>query len=112
MKKVISVILSLAMILTISTSVFATNGDVVGHIYSTDIRAYINGVEVKSYNIGGKTAVVIEDILKENTHQYIYDDSTRTLKFFSLDTDYLVEGKSESKTAPGRIVGKIYETEK
>ena len=46
MKKVISVILSLAMILTISTSVFATNGDVVGHIYSTDIRAYINGVEV------------------------------------------------------------------
>ena len=111
MKKVISVILSLAMILTISTSVFATNGDVVGHIYSTDIRAYINGVEVKSYNIGGKTAVVIEDILKENTHQYIYDDSTRTLKFFSLDTDYLVEGKSESKTAPGRIVGKIYETD-
>ena len=111
MKKVISVILSLAMILTISTSVFATNGDVVGHIYSTDIRAYINGVEVKSYNIGGKTAVVIEDILKGNTHQYIYDDSTRTLKFFSLDTDYLVEGKSESKTAPGRIVGKIYETD-
>ncbi|HIW48281.1 MAG TPA: hypothetical protein H9687_03235, partial [Firmicutes bacterium] len=33
-----------------------------GQIYATDIRAYINGVEVPSYNIGGKTAVVVEDI--------------------------------------------------
>ena len=111
MKKLLSMLLFITSILIISTNVFAANGDIVGHIYSTDIRAYINGVEVESYNIGGKTAVVIEDILKENTHQYIYDDSTRTLKFFSLDPDCLVEGKSESKTAPGRIVGKIYETD-
>ena len=66
MKKVISIILSTVMMLTISASVFAANGDIVGHIYSTDIRAYINGVEVESYNIGGKTAVVIEDIIAEN----------------------------------------------
>lgn len=84
--------------LMISTSVFAANGDIVGHIYSTDIRAYINGVEVESYNIGGKTAIVIEDIIKENSHEYIYDDSIRTLKFFSLNPHYLVEEKTQNKT--------------
>lgn len=110
MKKFLSIILGTIMMLTISTSAFAANGDIAGHIYSTDIRAYINGVEVPSYNIGGKTAVVIEDILKENTHQYIYDDSTRTLKFFSLNPEYLVEGNVQNKSVPGKIVGKIYET--
>ncbi len=111
MKKVISIILSTVMMLMISTSVFAANGDIIGHIYSTDIRAYINGVEVESYNIGGKTAVVIEDILRENNHQYIYDDLTRTLKFFSLNPDYLVEEKAQNKAKSGKIVGKIYETD-
>lgn len=111
MKKLLSIILSAIIVFTLSTSVFAANGDIVGHIYSTDIRAYINGVEVQSYNIGGKTAVVIEDILKENTHQYIYDDSTRTLKFFSLNPNYLVEEKTQNKAKPGKVIGNIYETD-
>lgn len=111
MKKLLSILLFITSILIISTSVFAANGDIIGHIYSTDIRAYINGVEVQSYNIGGKTAVVIEDILEENSTAYVYDDYSRTLKFFSLSPNYLVEGKSESKTTSGRIVGKIYETD-
>ena len=109
MKKVISLILSVVMMSIIATSVFAASGDIVGNIYSTDIRAYINGIEVGSYNIGGKTAVVIEDILRENTHQYIYDDSIRTLKFFSLDSDCLVEGRAQNKEKPVRILGKRYE---
>ena len=111
MKKVISIILSTVMMLTISASVFAANGDIVGHIYSTDIRAYINGVEVESYNIGGKTAVVIEDIIAENSHGYIYDDNSRTLKFFSLSPYYLIEKKTENKEKPGKIIGNIYETD-
>lgn len=111
MKKLLSILFFITSILIISTSAFAANGDVAGHIYSTDIRAYINGIEVESYNIGGKTAVVIEDILKENTHQYIYDDSSRTLKFFSLNPDYLVEKKAQNKAKSGKIVGKIYETD-
>lgn len=111
MKKIVSIILTAVIMLTASASVIAVNGDITGHIYSTDIRAYINGVEVQSYNIGGKTAVVIEDILKENTHQCFYDDSTRTLKFFSLNPDYLVEEKSQGKSKPGNVIGNIYETD-
>lgn len=111
MKKLFSMLLIITSIMIISTNALAANGDIAGHIYSTDIRAYINGVEVESYNIGGKTAVVIEDIIKENSHEYIYDDSTRTLKFFSLNPLYLVEKKAESKTKPGKIIGNIYETD-
>lgn len=111
MKKAIALILSMIIALTLSVPVFAKNGDVAGYIYSTDIRAYINGVEIQSYNIGGKTAVVIEDILNENSHQYSYDDSSRTLKFFSLNPSSLVESKSQNKIKPGKVVGKIYETD-
>lgn len=111
MKKFISIILSTVIMLTISVSVFAANGDVVGRIYSTDICAFINGVEVESYNIGGKTAVVIEDILNANAYPYIYDDTSRTLKFFSLSPYYLVEGKTQNKAKPGKVIGNIYETD-
>lgn len=111
MKKLLSMLLFITSILIISTNVFAVNGDIIGHIYSTDIRAYINGVEVESYNIGGKTAVVIEDIIKENTHEYIYDDYSRTLKFFSLSPYCLVEKRAENKTTPGKVIGNIYETD-
>ena len=50
MKKILIFILIFAII-TPATVTLAANGDVVGHIYSTDIRAFINGVEVESYNI-------------------------------------------------------------
>ena len=111
MKKISALFLTLTFIFIMSATVLAANGDVAGRIYSTDIRAYINGVEVKSYNIGGKTAVVIEDILNENAHQYSYNDSSRTLKFFSLAPAYLVEEKAENKTVPGKVIGNIYETD-
>ena len=83
MKKILTLILIFSMMIP-TTIALAANGDIIGNIYSTDIRAFINGVEVESYNIGGKTAVVIEDIIAENSHGYIYDDNSRTLKFFSL----------------------------
>ena len=109
MKKILS--LFLVIMFSASATVLAKNGDIVGHIYSTDIRSYINGVEVQSYNIGGKTAVVIEDILSENAHKYNYDDSSRTLKFYSLAPDYLVEEKMQNKTKSGKKIGNIYETD-
>lgn len=52
-----------------------TPGKVVGKIYDTDIKVILNGSEVKGYNIGGKTAILIEDIgtVTENANeQYGY----------------------------------------
>ena len=111
MKKLSALFLTMTFIFIMSATALAANGDIAGRIYSTDIRAYINGVEVKSYNIGGKTSVVIEDILNQNAHQYSYNDSLRTLRFFSLAPQYLVEEKAENKTVPGRVIGNIYETD-
>ena len=111
MKRILSLYLIGAILVIMTATGLAANGDVAGNIYSTDIRAYINGVEVQSYNIVGKTVVVIEEIIKENSHEYIYDDSSRTLKFFSLNPKYLVEKKEQSKTALGEVIGNIYETD-
>lgn len=111
MKKTLSFILTTAMLISSATAAFAANGDVNGKIYSTDIRAYINGVEVPSYNIGGKTAVVIEDIMSADSHQCVYDDGLRTLKFFSLNPNYLVGGAAQNADVPGKVVGNTYETD-
>jgi len=105
MKRIISVILT--AIISMSTSAFAANGDVVGDIYSTDIRACINGVWVDSYNIGGKTVVVVEDI----TTQYMYSDALRTLVLTELNPEYLVSGGKSYDQKPGTPVGNIYETD-
>ncbi len=104
-------IITALFLLTLPLSVNAANGDIVGKIYSTDVRAYINGVEVPSYNIGGRTVIVIEDVLNETAHPYVYNDYDRTLKFFTLDPYYLVEKKTEDTQKPGKVVGNIYETD-
>ena len=52
MKKQILVMAMLAL-LPISAA-HAQIGDVSGHIYSTDIAAYIDGMAIPSYNIGAK----------------------------------------------------------
>ena len=75
MKKIMCAILTLCMLLSTCTFVIAANGDIAGSIYSTDIKACINGVWVDSYNIGGKTVVIVEDI----TSQYAYSEPLRTL---------------------------------
>lgn len=108
MKKLLMTILLLWLIFL---NVNAANGDIAGTIYSTDIKAYINGVEVPSYNIGGKTAVVIEDILKESSHSYTYSDYYRTLKIWSLSAKALVSGTSATTQKSGLPIGKIYETD-
>lgn len=86
----------------------AKNGDVVGHIYSTDIRAFINGIEVPSYNIGGRTVVVVEDVLDGS---YAYNDSLRTLLVYGFDPANIRGGKAVQAGKPSRITGRIYETD-
>ena len=108
MKKIIVFLLTFTMIL--SMTAFAKNGDVIGKIYSTDIKAYINGVQVDSYNIGGKTVVVIEDIIGL-TNRFLYNDALRTLIIYDLDPACLVSGEKEYTGKSGTPVGNIYQTD-
>lgn len=58
-----------------SISANAKTGDGIGGIYGTDILCFINGVEVPSFNIGGKIVIVVED----TTNNYWYNNELRTL---------------------------------
>lgn len=114
MKKFLFMIIALFVLA--APPAFAQNGDVIGSVYSTDILAYVNGLPINSYNIGGRTAVVIEDLndIESNQFNYgfkwSYDDAARTL---TADSD----GNSGfcnyevSRGTVGGITGSVYETD-
>ena len=78
-------------------SVYAANGDVIGTVYSTDILAYINGRPVPSYNIGGRTAVLAEDLADSSYGiSFGYDDTRRLL---TLDLQYTEPSPSAARRA-------------
>lgn len=107
MKKTAVMVLTALVSLAISQAGYAKTGDVAGNIYSTDIKACINGVWVDSYNIGGNTVVVVEDI----TNQYRYYDALRTLIIDDFAPERLVASENNTNQKTGKIVGKIYETD-
>lgn len=107
MGKITAIVLAIIMILLIPVSGFAANGDIAGKIYSTDIKACINGVWVDSYNIGGLTVVVVEDI----TNQYRYYEDFRTLIIDDFAPERLVPGTKQTSQKPGKVIGNIYETD-
>ena len=112
MKKFIFILL----ILTLSAlGVYAAPGDVVGEIHSTDILAYINGRQINSYNIGGKTVVLAEELCDNNTganYGFIcdYDNDSRTLALTSTFTEGNVSPKINRGTV-GSVLGNVYETD-
>lgn len=106
MKKVLSMLLTVILCISFMPS-FAKSGDIAGKIYSTDIKAYINGIEVPSYNIGGKTVVLVEDIVKYN----YYNDDLRTLIIGDLAPYNLIEGKNTQTLPSGSVIGNVYETD-
>ena len=105
-----ALMLLFAAIISASGSAFAAPGDIVGKIYSTDILALINGSEVPSYNIGGRTVVVVEDICE----LYVgitasYDDSQRLLTVYGE-----ASGKKDThfeRGKVGKVLGSVYDTD-
>ncbi len=86
----------------------AKSGDVNGAIYATDIVAEINGIKVPSYNIGGRTVVIVEDVTKE----HYYNDKLRTLIIGGFSPDSLVAGENPKSLAKaGTKIGNTYETD-
>ena len=113
MKKLLASILSIMIILSISSTVLAANGDVAGYIYSTDILAYVNDRPIESYNIGGKTAIIMEDLATGEVNYGFdvwYEDESRKLTVNSKA--YSGYGECDVKRGTvGKITGKIYETD-
>lgn len=112
MKKVflVATILILAVI-----GAYAAPGDVVGEIYSTDILAFVNGCPINSYNIGGQTVILAEDLCNNDTGVHygfdcVYDNATRTLTLASTFTKGNADVTVERGTV-GEVVGNVYETD-
>jgi len=61
-------IVASGILLTIVLSVFIVSadikkiGDVIGKVLYTDIKTYIDGYEIESYNIGGRTVIPVESL--------------------------------------------------
>ena len=61
-------------------------GDAVGSYYTTDIVTKLNGNVIESYNIGGRTVIVAEEMAKCG-YDVAWDENARTLKIsFTSDT--------------------------
>ena len=107
MKKKILFPAIIAAVMLGASAASAQTGDVVGHIYSTDIRAYINDTEVPAYNIGGRTVVIAEDLLSSTE----YHDEFRTLLIGDFYPNALSSGSNATDGGSGNIIGDIYETD-
>lgn len=110
MKKLI---IGIILFIISSAAVSAQSDEIMGNIYSTDIIAIVNGEPMQSYNIGGKTAVIAEDLCdKYYGFHCEYKDDERTLY---VNTDGSVwKGYEEhiaEKNYPGNIVGNYYRTD-
>lgn len=53
-------------------------GDVIGKVFYTDIVTVLDGKEIPSVNIGGRTAIIVED-LKDYGYDVTWSNETRTL---------------------------------
>lgn len=111
MKKLITALLLVCLPLTVQ----ASNGDICGQIYSTDILAYVNDVPINSYNIGGRTVIIAEDLYDNDNGVYYgfggwYDDELRVLTIHSTGYGGIDEYRVE-RGSVGRVTGNIYETD-
>ena len=117
-----AVCMLVGVLVFLSLSATAANGDIVGDLYSTDIMAYVNGKPIVSYNIGGRTAIVLEDLKgvswSGNNPGYgygfdcWYHEETRT--FTARAGGYggvYGDPKVERGVGGGAVVGHIYETD-
>lgn len=108
MKKIM---LFFVLLAGLSVTAYAAPGDTAGHIYTTDIVADIDGMAVPSYNIGGKTVVIAED-LEPYGFEVIWNEEERTLSVYTKAMPKELPAYEPEKAAvSGLIAGTIYETD-
>ena len=73
-------------------------GKIIGNIYESDIKVYLNGHIVRAFSLNGKMAVAIEDFGNDNSFskynaKYIWDDTNRIISL-EIMTDNFSEIKA------------------
>ncbi|NLZ35926.1 MAG: hypothetical protein GX897_00395 [Clostridiales bacterium] len=97
-KRFIALTLALLMLAGLLQVIFAAPkvGDVVDHVLHTDIVTYINGLPIRSYNIKGYTAVIVEDLSNYGFYVVWYG-TERELTVRPLASGQLVGGYTPEK---------------
>ena len=73
--------------------VSSKTGEVVGNYFETDIVTLLNGKEITSYNIGGRTVILAEE-MSDFGYEVIWDENLRTLSidkpmdFYKYKTEF------------------------
>ncbi len=109
-----SAALTFLMLLTffIPSSAAFKNGDVVNYYLYTDIVTYINKIPIRSYNIDGYTAVVVEDLANYG-FDVVWSAGARTLSV-TRNTSKQVVGGYEPGANTGKVgsrAGEVYFTD-
>ena len=95
-----------------SLQVFAADtGNRIGKVYSTDIKAYMDGKPIDAYHINSKVGIVCED-LKAYGFNVMWEEKNRILQVSSLGQwdNTLVQMPMTDKRKAGALIGYLYRT--
>ena len=97
-KRFVAFTLAVLMLAGLPQVIFAAPkvGDVVDYVLHTDIVTYINGLPIRSYNIKGYTAVIVEDLSNYGFY-VVWDGGKRTLSVTRLESAPIVGGYTPEK---------------
>lgn len=108
-KKFISIMMVILMVAS-TVAIAAKPGDIAGNYYYTDIKTYLRGQLLDSYNVGGKTVIVAE-ALKDYGFVVGWDGNARQLTI----TDMKRKAQSTAIGGPqgtvGAVAGTYYHTD-
>lgn len=99
------------LLVFMSFCAYAAVGDIAGNIYSTDIKTYVDGMEIPSYNIGGRTVIEAERLIDYGFYVEWRPD-TRALIINSGRMPLsapAVENRADNTV--GEVIGSFYETD-
>jgi len=86
LKKLVFISVTICLLLQSFVGFAAEIGDKKGDVLATDIVTYIEGVKVPSFNIAGRTAIIVENLNAMNLpFRVYYSNLTRTLTIFDGD---------------------------
>ena len=78
-------------------------------VLSTDIRSYVFGSEIESYNVNGSTCIVAEDLMNYG-FTVVWDGEARTLSITHPSDDFTQAEKKNFGAKSGSIGEKLAET--
>lgn len=108
-KKLISVTIIIIMIAS-TLCISANAAGVAGKYYYTDIKTYVRGQLIDSYNVGGKTVILCEALQDYGFNVY-WDANNRTLSITDVHGKAVSNASNSLSGAIGAVAGSYYYTD-